>query len=137
LPQYFAKLARVLSAKDIPSFVQTVVFEMYGDQVIFRLLTSFAQRFALLSMIQGKSVCCSHYSRWCCKVSILISLKPKLITSLAGLEAAADQGSLLRANTAITQMLYAFASSFLAINIFATQLRLCSTRPRLECLESQ
>ena len=31
-PKYFAGLARALPAKDVPAFVQTVVFDMYGDQ---------------------------------------------------------------------------------------------------------
>jgi Ras GTPase-activating-like protein IQGAP2/3 len=72
-PKYFAKLARVISAKDIPMFVQTVVFDMYGDQYDTR------EERLLLTLFR-------------------IVLKDELDQST-------DKGSLLRANTAITQVL--------------------------------
>lgn len=76
-PQYFAKLARHVPAKDIPAYVQTVVFDMYGDQYDTR------------------------------EERLLLSLFKQVIQM--ELDSASDQGSLFRANTAITQMLSAYA----------------------------
>lgn len=76
-PQYFAKLARLLPAKDIAAFVQTVVFDMYGDQYDTR------------------------------EERLLLTLFGLVLQ--AELTETTDQGSLLRANTAITQMLSAYA----------------------------
>lgn len=76
-PRYLATLARVINAKEVQSFVQTVVFDMYGDQYDTR------EERLLLSIFR-------------------FVLK-------AELDEAQDQGSLLRANTAITQMLSAYA----------------------------
>lgn len=76
-PKYFAGMARLVQAKDISVFVQTVVFDMYGDQYDTREERLLLQIFRLV-------------------------LK-------AELDACTDKGSLLRANTAITQMLSAYA----------------------------
>jgi len=76
-PRYLAKLARLVDAKDTPTFVQTVVFDMYGDQYDTR------EERLLLSMFK-------------------MMLQDELAASN-------DKGSLLRANTAVTQMLSAYA----------------------------
>lgn len=76
-PVYFAKLARMVEAKHIGIFVQTVVFDMYGDQYATR-----EERLLLL---------CFHQA-----------LKDEI-------SSATSKGSLFRANTAITQMLSAYA----------------------------
>ena len=98
-PQYFAKLARVLNAKDIPSFVQTVVFEMYGDQV------SAVQCTAHVAAHECSTPACGGLSLQydTREERLLLSLFRMVLQ--AELDAATDQGSLLRANTAITQML--------------------------------
>lgn len=75
--RYVAKLARKIDAKYTVTFVQTVVFDLYGDQYDSReerlLLQVFRQ------MLQDE------------------------------LAEADDTGSLLRANTAVTQMLTSYA----------------------------
>jgi len=76
-PRYLAKLARLVEGKDTPAFVQTVVFDLYGDQYDTR------EERLLLSMFK-------------------MMLQDELAAS-------SDKGSLLRANTAVTQMLSAYA----------------------------
>jgi len=76
-PEYLAKMARLVEAKQVPSFVQTVVFDMYGDQYEDR-----DERLLLL--------CFRH------------ALQDEV-------SSAANRGSLFRANTAVTQMLSAYA----------------------------
>eukprot|EP01006_Ploeotia_vitrea_P031861 TRINITY_DN64153_c0_g3_i3.p1 TRINITY_DN64153_c0_g3~~TRINITY_DN64153_c0_g3_i3.p1 ORF type:complete len:649 (-),score=387.13 TRINITY_DN64153_c0_g3_i3:60-2006(-) len=76
-PRYFAALARLLEARETSEFVQTVVFDMYGDQYDTR------------------------------EERLLLDVFEKILES--ELEAAQSQGSLLRANTATTQMLSAYA----------------------------
>jgi Ras GTPase-activating-like protein IQGAP2/3 len=76
-PRYFASLARLVSNKDVPSFVQTVVFDMYGDQYDSReerLLLDLFRRMLQEEIAQSSSI-----------------------------------GSLLRNNTAVTQMLSAYS----------------------------
>lgn len=76
-PEYLAKMARLVEAKQVPTFVQTVVFDMYGDQYEDR-----DERLLLL--------CFRH------------ALQDEVLS-------AANRGSLFRANTAVTQMLSAYA----------------------------
>jgi len=76
-PRYFAKLARLVNTNESPMFVQTVVFDMYGDQYDTR------------------------------EERLLLDLFKKMVQ--AELQAATSKGTLLRNNTATTQMLSAYA----------------------------
>lgn len=76
-PHYLAKMTKIVEAKSVPLFVQTIVFDMYGDQYEDR-----DERLLLLCF------------RDCLKEEVLN---------------ATTRGSLFRANTAITQMLSAYA----------------------------
>lgn len=76
-PQYLAKMARLVEGKSVATFVQTVVFDMYGDQYEDR-----DERLLLL---------CFRYA-----------LQDEVLS-------VANRGSLFRANTAVTQMLSAYA----------------------------
>lgn len=84
-PRYFATLASHVSGDEIPLFVQTVVFDMFGDQYDTReerlLLTIF--RLVIVESFERED----------------------------------SMGSLLRANTAITQMLSAYARRGLGLGI--------------------
>eukprot|EP00457_Paulinella_chromatophora_P001965 gb/GEZN01001968.1/.p1 GENE.gb/GEZN01001968.1/~~gb/GEZN01001968.1/.p1 ORF type:complete len:792 (+),score=101.82 gb/GEZN01001968.1/:156-2531(+) len=76
-PRYLAKLARLLQRKHVEPFVQSVVFDLYGDQYDSR------EERLLLQMFR-------------------IMIKDELGVST-------EKGSLMRANTAVTQMLSAYA----------------------------
>eukprot|EP00474_Spongospora_subterranea_P010430 CRZ10888.1 hypothetical protein [Spongospora subterranea] len=76
-PIYFAKLARVVSGNQIQSFVQTVVFDFYGDQYDTR------------------------------DERLLLSLFGHILH--AEFSSALSMGSLLRANTAVTNMMTAYS----------------------------
>lgn len=84
-PVVFARLARVVGGREVQSFVQTVVFDMYGDQYDTR------EERLLLSLF-------GHVLR-------------HEFTS------ASDMGSLLRANTAVTQMLSAYSRRGLGLSV--------------------
>jgi len=75
--QYFAQLARLVTNKHHHTFVQTVVFDMYGDQYDTR------------------------------EERLLLDLFRKVLKG--ELQATTNKGSLLRNNTAITQMLSAYS----------------------------
>lgn len=76
-PRYCASLARLVTSLEIPMYVQTVVFDMYGDQYDTR------------------------------EERLLLSLFQMVLTK--EFENALDMGSFLRENTALTQMLSAYA----------------------------
>lgn len=90
-PKYFARLARVISGSQVHSFVQTVVFDMYGDQYDTR------EERLLLSLFQ-------------------MILKHEF-------EANSELGTLLRANTAVTQIMSAYAKRGLGLSILKNTLQ--------------
>lgn len=89
-PHYLAKMARLVEGKSVNTFVQTVVFDMYGDQYEDR-----DERLLLL--------CFRH------------ALQDEVLS-------VANRGSLFRANTAVTQMLSAYARRGQGLSVLRTVL---------------
>ncbi|SPQ93554.1 Ras-GAP domain-containing protein [Plasmodiophora brassicae] len=86
-PVHFAILARLVTGSEVQQFVQTVVFDFYGDQYDTR------DERLLLSLF-------GHVLR-------------------AEFAAAQDMGSLLRANTAVTNMLSAYSRRGMGLSILS------------------
>eukprot|EP00475_Leptophrys_vorax_P005130 TRINITY_DN1307_c0_g2_i1.p1 TRINITY_DN1307_c0_g2~~TRINITY_DN1307_c0_g2_i1.p1 ORF type:complete len:901 (+),score=234.58 TRINITY_DN1307_c0_g2_i1:125-2827(+) len=89
-PRYFAKLAPVVTGKDISPFVQLAVFDLFGDQYDTR------------------------------EERLLLALFGSLLQD--EFERTSDMGSFLRANTAVSQMLSAYARRGIGMTILKSTL---------------